>query len=110
MDRIPVEAYFDTLHLSTGVPGTGQTGLKRIGNVIARVIASWPFSAGTDNTHLHPARRLDDQTWLDKPGGDYSGDVRLVMEGDWERYGIIEVRTTSIFPATILGLVVEADV
>jgi hypothetical protein len=109
---LPVEAYFDTLPLNTGssTGGTGQTGLKRIGNVTARVIASWPFSAGTDTTHLHPARRLDDATWLDKPGGDYSGDVRLVMEGDWERYGVIEVRTNSIFPATILGLVVEADV
>jgi hypothetical protein len=109
---LPVEAYFDTLPINTGssTGGTGQTGLKRIGNVIARVIASWPFSAGTDPTHLHPARRLDDATWLDKPGEEFSGDVRLVMEGDWERYGIVEVRTTSIFPTTILALVIEVDV
>jgi hypothetical protein len=109
---LPVEAYFDTLPLNTGssTGGTGQTGLKRVGSVIARVIASWPFSAGTDPTHLHPGRRMDDKVWLDEPGGDYSGDVRLVMEGDWERYGIVEVRTTSIFPTTILALVVEVDV
>lgn len=109
---LQISAYFVTLPLQTGssTGGTGQTGIKRIGNVIARVIASWPFKAGTDPNHLNPARRLDDKPWLDEPGGDYSGDVRLVMEGDWERYGMIEVKTTSIFPTTILALVAEADV
>jgi hypothetical protein len=107
---LPVTSTLTTLPLQTGssTGGTGQTGIKRIGNVYARVIASWPFEAGTDLDHMQPAHTADDAVWNDK--NYYSGDVRLPMEGDWERYALINIRHTSPYSATILALVAEVDV
>ena len=109
---LEVDSNFVTLPINTGssTGGTGQTGIKRLGNVYARVIVSWPFSAGTDVTRLHPAKRVDDKPWGVTSDDDYSGDVRLVLESDWERYGMIGVYASTIFPTTILSMVIEVEV
>jgi hypothetical protein len=105
---LPIICKAQTMKLQTGssTGGTGQTAIKKIVAVNARVMKSRAFKAGTELTHLQDARRVDDVPWASA----YTGDVRIPLEGNWERDGTIWLYQGLPYKTTVLALVAEADV
>jgi hypothetical protein len=105
---LPIVCEAQTMKLTTGSSqgGIGQTMIKRLIAVNARVMNSRSFKAGTELAHLEVARRLDGVPW----DSAYSGDVRIALEGNWEREGTIWLYQDAPYKTTVLALVAEADV
>jgi hypothetical protein len=105
---LPITCKCQTMKLQTGSSqgGTGQTALKRIVGLNARVMESYAFKAGIDLTHLQAARRFDDVVWRDQ----YDGDVRIALEGNWDRDGWLWIVQDLPYKSTVLALVAEVDV
>ncbi len=105
---LPITCKAKTMKLQTGsvMGSTGQTAIKRVNSVIARVMDSREFEAGIALADLEVARRMDDVKWTSS----YTGDVRIPLEANWEREGCIWLVQDKPYKTTILALVMEADV
>lgn len=75
---LPITCQQQSMRLNAG---GGQTAIKRIIAVVARVLTSQAFKAGYSSgaAVLETARRLDNVAWT----AAYTGDVRIPFQGDW---------------------------
>jgi len=94
-----------TMRLNTRAPSaaSGQGSLKRINNITARVLASRPFSAGSDLAHLETSQIFSPDTWP------YTGDIVIPFVGNWDRNAYLWLHNVAPWTATILSLVPEVD-
>lgn len=86
--------------------GPGQTAMKRISAVGARVLTSMPFQAGYSQTaNLETAQKDDQSAWISA----YTGNVRIPFQGNWDREGYVWFVQNQPYRSCILSLVPEID-
>ena len=104
---MPITCKFQTMNLNTSTrTGTGQTAIKRIVAVAARVLTSRAFEAGyAETANLETAQRPDGVAWT----GTYTGDVRIPFQGDWNTDGWVWLIQDQPYRTIILALVPEVD-
>jgi hypothetical protein len=105
---LPITCSAQTMRLnSQTASGPGQTAIKRIVAVTARVLTSRAFKAGYSNTAalLETARRPDGVAWT----AAYTGDLRIPFQGDWNRDGYVWLVQDQPYRTIVQALVPEVD-
>jgi hypothetical protein len=94
-----------TMRLNTQVEsGSGQGQIKRVGAVIVRVLSSRAFKIGYSETlNLETSQRPDDVAWT----ANYTGDVLVPMQSDWNRDAWVWFVQDEPFRTTILAMIPE---
>jgi hypothetical protein len=104
---MPIACAGQTMNLNCQTAtGPGQTSLKRISAVGARVLTSMPFQVGYSETaNLETAQKDDQSAWTSA----YTGNVRISFQGQWDREGYVWFVQNGPYRSCILSLVPEID-
>lgn len=105
---LPYTCSLQSLPLQTSMQSgaSGQSHLKRIMAVSARVLSSFPFKASYSQTlNLEAANYAGDAAWT----AEYSGDVRIPFQSQWSKEGYLWIVQDLRQKTTILALLPEVD-
>ena len=104
---MPISCKGQTMGLNTRTAtGVGQTAVKRIVGVSARVLTSRAFQVGYDETsNLETIHRQDGVAWT----SEFTGDVASSVQGSWNRDGSLWFIQEDPYRSVIMALVPELD-